>query len=58
MAFMNMVDYSYPYPATLNTSAWMDPMYDEVYAAFNKDKTVEEACNDLVGEMNDALAAQ
>lgn len=57
-AFMNMVDYSYAYPATMNTSAWMTPMYDEVYAAFNKDKTVEEACADATAEMNEALSQQ
>ena len=57
-AFMNMVDYSYAYPATMNTSSWMSPMYDEVYAAFNKDKTVEEACADATAEMNEALAQQ
>ncbi len=57
-AFMNMVDYSYPYPATANTSAWMEPMYNYVYAAFSGDMSVEDACAQAKVEMDEALAAE
>ncbi len=57
-AYMDAAEYSYPYPASANTSAWSSPMYDEVYAAFNGDKTVEEACLSLEATMNAALAAE
>jgi multiple sugar transport system substrate-binding protein len=57
-AYMNAEEYSYPYPASANTSAWSTPMYDEVYAAFNGDKTVEDACKELEATMNAALAAE
>lgn len=57
-AYMDAAEYSYPYPASANTSAWQSPMYDEVYAAFNGDKTVEDACKTLEATMNDALAAE
>lgn len=56
--YMDAAQYAYPYPASANTSAWQSPMYDEVYAAFNGDKTVEEACASLEATMNDALAAE
>lgn len=56
--YMDAAQYAYPYPASANTSAWSSPMYDEVYAAFNGDKTVEDACNELAAIMNDALAAE
>lgn len=56
--FMDAAEYSYPYPASANTAAWSTPMYDEVYAAFNGDKTVEEACTNLETIMNEALAAE
>lgn len=57
-AFMNAAETAYQYPASANTSAWMNVMYDEVYAAFNGDKTVEEACNNIATQMNDFLAAE
>jgi len=57
-AYMNAAEYSYPYPASANTAAWSNPMYDEVYAAFNGDKTAEEACKTLETLMNEALAAE
>lgn len=56
--YMDAADYAYPYPASANTSAWQTPMYDEVYAAFNGDKTMEEACTELAATMNAALAAE
>ena len=56
--YMDAAQYAYPYPASANTSAWSSPMYDEVYAAFNEDKTVDEACDELAQIMNDALAAE
>ena len=56
--YMDAADYAYPYPASANTSAWQTPMYDEVYAAFNGDKTVEDACKELAATMNAALAAE
>ena len=56
--YMDAAQYAYPYPASANTSAWSSPMYDEVYAAFNGDKTVDEACDELAQIMNDALAAE
>lgn len=56
--YMDAADYAYPYPASANTAAWQNPMYDEVYAAFNGDKTVEDACASLAATMNDALAAE
>lgn len=56
--YMDAADYSYPYPASANTSAWSTPMYDEIYAAFNGDKTVEEACTELAATMNAALAQE
>lgn len=57
-AFMNAAETAYQYPASVNTSAWMNVMYDEVYAAFNGDKTAEEACNNIAAQMNDLLAAE
>lgn len=57
-AFMNAADYAYQYPASANTSAWMNVMYDEVYSAFNGDKTAEEACNNIAEQMNAMLAAE
>lgn len=57
-AYMDAADYSYPYPASANTSAWSTPMYDEIYAAFNGDKTVEDACKSLAETMNAALAQE
>lgn len=57
-AFINAAGYGYEYPASANTSAWMNVMYDEVYAAFNGDKTVEEACANIASQMDALLAAE
>lgn len=56
--YMDAADYAYPYPASANTSAWQTPMYDEIYAAFNGDKTVKDACTELAATMNAALASE
>ncbi len=56
--YMDAAEYAYPYPASVNTSAWQSAMYEEIYAAFNGDKTVEEACTNLEASMNDILAAE
>lgn len=53
--YMDAINYAYPYPVTENTSAWQTPMYDEIYAAFNGDKTVTAACTELAAAMNAAL---
>lgn len=56
--FVDAAETAYAYPASVNTSAWMNVMYDEVYAAFNGDKTAEEACLTIEASMNELLAAE
>lgn len=48
-------EYSYPYPASLNTSEWVQYQADNLKKVFNLEVDVKEACDKLAAEMNEVL---
>ena len=51
-------EYSYPYPASANTAEWNTYEADCLKKAFSLDVSVEDACTELAGKMNEVLAAE
>lgn len=53
--FIKAVDYSYMYPASLNTSEWIQYQSDNFKKAFSLETSVKDAADNLAKQMNEVL---
>lgn len=51
-------EYSYPYPASVNTAEWEQYQADNLKKAFSLEVSVSDACAKVAEEMNKVLAAE
>ena len=49
-------EYSYPYPASVNTAEWEQYQADNLKKAFSLEVSVEDVCKTLTEQMNEVLA--
>lgn len=51
-------EYSYPHPGSINTSEWEQYQADSLKRAYSLEISVEDACKEAAGKINEVLAAE